>query len=136
MVDEEKHLQGYFTLAHKNLCVNSKSMSASIKRKFHNYAGDDEDGFFNVSAFLIAQLGRNFRSAKTMKIQGAQLLQLAMDKLRDAHNIVGGGVVFLECENHRKLLDFYQGEPHFFQWIVERESKSDNVCYQQLVRLF
>ncbi len=91
VLDEETRLLGYFTLAHKNLYVNSEQLSQTRKRRLRTFAGpDDGAGLFNVSAFLIAQLGRNFAIPPETGIQGDVLLHMAMKKLQEAQGIVGG----------------------------------------------
>ncbi len=135
VLDEETRLLGYFTLAHKNLYVNSEQLSQTRKRRLRTFAGpDDGAGLFNVSAFLIAQLGRNFAIPPEMGIKGDVLLHMAMTKLQEAQGIVGGGVVFLECEDEEKLLAFYQREPNCFIPIGQRIAQSDGTKYWQLIR--
>ncbi|MDD7297897.1 hypothetical protein [Fibrobacter intestinalis] len=31
-----------------------------------------------------------------------------MAKVKECQDVVGGGIVFLECENNTRLMDFYQ----------------------------
>lgn len=135
VLDEEKRLLGYFTLTHKNLYVNAVKLSQTRKRRLRAFAGpDDGAGLFNVSAFLIAQLGRNFAIPPEEGIKGDELLRMALTKLQEAQAIVGGGVVFLECEDEEKLLSFYQREPNCFIPIGERTALSDGTKYWQLLR--
>lgn len=134
VLNDAKQLLAYFTLTHKNLFVNAFGLSQTRKRKLRFFATSDGDvDVFHVSAFLIAQLGRNYSPTIKDGIHGDALLQMAMDKLREAQRLVGGGVVFLECENQAKLLAFYQREPNGFFPIGERLSDSDKIHYTQLV---
>jgi hypothetical protein len=48
--------------------------------------------------------------------------------------LVGGGVVFLECEDREKLLAFYRREPNCFEPIGERVAQDDCTKYLQLMR--
>ncbi len=135
VLDEEARLLGYFTLAHKNLYVNAEQLSQTRKRRLKTFAGsDDGAGLFNVSAFLIAQLGRNFAIPAESGVNGDELLRMAMSKLHEAQGIVGGGVVFLECEDEEKLLAFYQREPNCFIPIGQRIAQTDGTKYWQLLR--
>ena len=47
---------------------------------------------------------------------------------------IGGSIVYLECEDNKKLLDFYTNEYNHYILFNERFSKSDNVEYKQLLR--
>ena len=137
--DDSRNLLGYFSLTHKNLYVDATGLSQTRKRRLKTFASDSDDKdlkIFNVSAFLIAQLGRNFAYNREVSISGEALMDLAMSKLREAQSIIGGGVVFLECEDVSKLLDFYQREPQNFFLIGGRFSNKDGKYYHQLVRFF
>jgi predicted GNAT family N-acyltransferase len=67
------------------------------------------DGFSNTvqaaEAILIGQLGKNanYRS----DIAGQTILARALDTVYEIHELVGGRIVYLECEDHPKLIDFY-----------------------------
>ena len=135
VLDGENRLLGYFTLAHKNLCIKAECLSKNRQRRLRNCCGnDDGNGVFNVSAFLIAQLGKNFALSPQEGIAGDALLRLAMRKLCEAQLLVGGGVVFLECEDREKLLAFYRREPNCFEPIGERVAQDDCTKYLQLMR--
>ncbi len=139
VLDEERRLLGYFTITHKNLYVDAKELSQTRRRKLKTFACDSdgsEQDTFNVSAFLIAQLGRNFAYGRNSGISGDALMDMAMGKLREAQSIVGGGVVFLECEDEPKLLNFYQREPNNFFPIGRRVSIHDGKSYHQLIHFF
>jgi len=56
---------------------------------------------------LIAQLGKNYADGCDKLIKGADLLQMACDEVRTAQRIIGGKMVYLECEDTPKLIDFY-----------------------------
>ena len=55
--------------------------------------------------------------------------------LKDVQHTVGGGIAFLECENHPKLLDLYQNSHNAFQIYGERVAESQTK-YIQLMHLF
>lgn len=50
--------------------------------------------------------------------------------------INGGGVVFWECENRQKLLDFYQNEHNRFVVFGKRTETISGTEYIQLLRVF
>ena len=56
--------------------------------------------------------------------------------LEKAQYLVGGGLVFLECEGKPELLDFYTNSRNNFKVFGERFSDSENVKYIQLLRFF
>ncbi len=104
----EKYLVGYFTVASKYLCVSKDSISKSLAKKMNAH------GTFNsntreyiVPAPLIAQLGKNFADGNNYLISGAELLQMAVDKVKSIQEELGGKFVYLECETKEKLVQFY-----------------------------
>lgn len=104
----EKYLVGYFTVASKYLCVSKDSISKSLAKKMNVH------GTFNsntreyiVPAPLIAQLGKNFADGNNYLISGAELLQMAVDKVKSIQEELGGKFVYLECETKEKLVQFY-----------------------------
>lgn len=102
-------LAGYFTLANKIFCIDKSSLPnrkwKSRMAKFGQF--DKEIQRYTISAPLIGQLGKNFTNTYNNLITGDELLKLALDKVREMQNIVGGKIVYLECEEKEPLLDFY-----------------------------
>ena len=102
-------LAGYYTLANKiivikNTCKLSKTMRKCIARfGVYNQELDQRE----VSAPLIAQLGKNFRYKDNKIISGNDLLELATNSVRQALRLLGGRVVYLECEDIPYLIKFY-----------------------------
>ncbi len=68
----------------------------------------DEANGYEISAPLIAQLGKNYYSQYNDLISGGELLEMACDKVRNIHSMIGGKVAYLECEDHPKLVAFYE----------------------------
>jgi hypothetical protein len=60
-----------------------------------------------MSAYLIAQLGKNFAENDGKSIAGKELIKLAWDKIREIQYLGGGVVTFLEAENNADLISFY-----------------------------
>ncbi|MDE5818548.1 MAG: GNAT family acetyltransferase [Lachnospiraceae bacterium] len=127
-------LVGYFTLALKPLTVRGETVSNTVKRKLLRVSELDESSdTYTMSAYLIAQLGKNFTNGAEKKITGEELLVLAWDKIKEIQYLGGGMVTFLEAENEEKLLSFYRGN-HFSQFDT-RQTASDMDEPHELVQL-
>ena len=115
-------LVGYFTLALKPLTVRGETVSNTVKKKLLRVSEwDEKSDTYTMSAYLIAQLGKNFTNGADKKITGEELLVLAWNKIKEIQYLGGGVVTFLEAENEEKLLSFYRdnrfrslipGRPH------------------------
>ena len=102
-------LLGYFTLALKPLAVRGETVSNTVKRKLLRVSElDKKSDTYTMSAYLIAQLGKNYSENDGKMITGAELLGLAWDKIKATQYVFGGIVTFLEAENEEKLLSFYR----------------------------
>lgn len=133
--NEDKSLLGYFTIAIKPISVKADSFSNTMKRKIARVSEFDEDnGTYLLSAYLIAQLGKNFTNGTNEKIGGEQLLQVAVDTIKELQYMAGGMVVFLEAENDDKLMHFYEVENGFKRFDT-KEVKSDEMSMHTLVQL-
>ena len=69
---------------------------------------DEKWNKYIVAAPLIGQLGKNFSEGNDMLISGAELLNLAIEKVKLVQKEVGGKFVYLECEDNDKLKNFYR----------------------------
>ena len=69
---------------------------------------DKEEQTFNVAAYLIAQLGKNFNEKVKGQISGRELLETAIRQILNLQYHIGGMVVFVESENNEKLISFYE----------------------------
>lgn len=85
---------------------------------------------------MIAQFGRNYQDDILEPISGNELMDLAIDTLCLAQHIVGGGVIFLECEDQPKLLSFYENENNRYKRYGTRYSEKDDRAYIRLLRFF
>lgn len=133
--NEQMQLVGYFTLTHKAISVPQSSISKTLAKKIRNYSRYEEaTDSFEISAFLIAQFGKNFTLDNPSDISGTELMSTVLMILRQIQKMIGGSVVFLECEHEPKLVSFYQNEQNNFHMYGERLS-ADNVEYYQLLRL-
>ena len=111
---EEGQIIGYFTITIKPITVNGDSFSNTVKKKIARVSEQDEEsGNYSLSAYLIAQLGKNYKDGANEKISGDQLLGLAIEKIKELQYMAGGMVVFLEAENEEKLIHFYENKNGF-----------------------
>lgn len=137
LIDTEGRILGIFALAHKALQVMGKGLSGTVRKKIQRYAQiDDETGEFTLSAFLIGQFGKNYQYPEALPLNGIQLMDAAFGILEKVQHEIGGGVVYLECEEKPKLLEFYQSEKNKFRVFGERYSEKDGVKYIQLLKMF
>ena len=81
--------------------------------------------------YLIAQIGKNFAIPKERRINGHDLLDLAIEKFDTAKRILGGKLVMIGREvEESKLLEFYKANG-FKSWTTRRNAK-DGVVYDQM----
>lgn len=129
---EQKELLGYFTLALKPLAVRGETVSNNTKKKLLRVSElNEKSDTYTMSAYLIAQLGKNFANDKDGKISGKDLLELAWMVIEEAQYMLGGMVVFLEAEPHEQLISFY--EANRFQKFDTRQTKGEE--QHELVQL-
>ena len=131
---EDVRLLGYFTLALKPLTVRGETVSNTMKRKLLRISElDEKSDTYTMSAYLIAQVGKNFSESGGTEITGAELLKLAWDKIKEIQYLGGGVVTFLEAENEEKLLSFYRNNR--FSQFDTRQTASDAEESHELVQL-
>lgn len=135
LTPEEGQIIGYFTITIKPITVNGECFSNTVKKKIARVSElDEESGNYSLSAFLIAQLGKNFKDGANEKISGEQLLGLAIEKIKELQYMAGGMVVFLEAENQEKLIDFYEAKNGFKRFDTKK-IKSGTAETHTLVQL-
>lgn len=124
---QEKHvLVGYYTLATKNIAVSQKKLSSTLYKKISKFGTYNAlNKCYDIPAPLIAQLGKNFNYKDNKLIKGKELLKMALDRIREVQRLVGGKVVYLECEDKECLKDFYSenGFFEFDQRMLESDEK-------------
>lgn len=128
---------GYFTIALKPLSVRGETVSNTMKKKLLRISElDDNLDTYTMSAYLIAQLGKNYTNGANKKITGKELIELAWTVIEDAQYMLGGIVVFLEAENAKKLLSFYR-DNRFSQFDTRPTASNTNEVHEliQLLRL-
>ena len=137
VMDENGKLAAIFALTHKAVKIKDEILSSTLRKRIKRYAQLDEDtSSYMVSAFLIAQFGKNYEEREGESVNGNSLMDDAMDILAAVQHDVGGGVVYLECEDKPQLLSFYQNDNNFFRVFGERYSEVDQTKYIQLLRFF
>lgn len=92
---------------------------------------------FNLAAYLIAQLGKNYNNGANERISGKELLGLAIRQIQQLQYLAGGMVIFLEAANEEKLLSFYR-ENGFQQFDTRLTDSSKGEPHEliQLLKLF
>lgn len=124
---------GYFTLTHKSILLNNKGLSNTVQGKLERYSRrDKKTGNYMASAFLLAQFGKNYGVEHGKRIRGAELMKLANDVLSDIQRRIGGGIVYLDCEDKPELIGFYTKEN--FKRFDDRFSEDDKQKYIQFMR--
>ena len=125
---EDGELLRYFTIALR------EKVSNTVKRKLLRISElDEETQTYTMSAYLIAQLGKNFANGADKRITGEELLEAAWNKIEEIQYRAGGVVTFLEANNEDKLLDFYKDNR--FQKFDTRKTVSNNEELHELVQL-
>lgn len=127
-------LVGYFTIALKPLTVRAETVSNTVKRKIKRISEfDEQTKSYTMSAYLIAQIGKNYTNDAHKRITGSELLELAWNVIEDMQYMGGGMVVFLEANNEERLLTFYQDNK--FRQFDTRLKTSDPENKHELIQL-
>lgn len=129
---------GYFTLANKIFCMDKSGFpSKSWRKRLAKFSQFDPSiGRYTLSAPLIGQLGKNYSHSYNQLITGDELLKLALDKVREMQMIVGGRIVYLECEDKPSLIDFYSrnGFVNFGKRTLDRD-ETDSISGEYLIQM-
>lgn len=134
---DDGELLGYFTIALKPLTVRGETVSNTTRKKLLRISElDEETQTYTMSAYLIAQLGKNFTNGANEKITGAELLEAAWNKVEEIQYQAGGIVTFLEANDDTKLLSFYN-ENKFVKFDTRQTTSKGKDSYElvQLLRL-
>ncbi len=134
VIDMKKgNLLGYFTLTNKIVKIPLSILTNTKKRHIERYAKFDKVmNAYPVSAFLIAQFGKNYALNEENRISGNDLMKLVDRELYEVQYRIGGGLKFLECEPDVKLIKFYQNQN--FVPFDNRVSEKDQTEYVQLMK--
>lgn len=120
-------LVGYFALATKYFHIDAKKpggISKTLFKRIKKFAVHDKElGKQIIAAPLIGQLGKNYSNNYDKLITGDELLKIACDTVHEALRIIGGKLVYLECEDTPALINFY--EDNGFYNFGRRELEGD-----------
>lgn len=130
----DAELVGYFAITIKPITVKAEQFSNTTKKKLARVSAlDEKNHTYTLAAYLIAQLGKNYRDGANGHITGEELLGLAIEKIKQLQYLVGGMVVFLETFNEEKLLSFYRDKG--FQQFDSRLTEPASQEPQELIQL-
>ena len=131
---EDAELLGYFAITIKPITVNSEPFSNTTRRKLARVSElNEQNHTYNLAAYLIAQLGKNYQNGANERITGEELLELAIQQVQQMQYLAGGMVVFLEANNEEKLLEFYHNNG--FQQFDSRLTESKDSEQHELIQL-
>lgn len=101
-------LVGYYTLSTKAFNVTRAAISKSLSKRINKFATYDNDWkSYILPAPLLAQIGKNFTNNYNSLISGDELLAIAVNDVKMIQQIAGGKVLYLECEDKTRLIEFY-----------------------------
>jgi len=103
----EDRLVAYFTLAQKFISCSQVFLPRAMKDRIKRFA-PLVNGYYTIPAVLLAQMGKNFTDGLDKLISGEDLLSLALDVVGIVHTLIGGRIIFVECEDVRALRSFYE----------------------------
>jgi hypothetical protein len=131
--DDHPVLVGYYSLAMKNMFIKEQDIPSKSRRKRLEKFGDyfDQLQGFIIPAPLIAQLGKNDLYADRVPITGKDILDFALQHIVAMQRDFSGKMAFLECEDHPKLISFYETNG-FFRISTEAARDPDELI--QMVR--
>ena len=130
--DETGLFVGYFTLTHKPLTIPAAGLSTTSLKRIRRFSKPDSGGeTYTLSAYLVAQIGKNATLSKRERIGGVQLLELAKNEIRAAQERVGGQMVFLEMEHGNAFLESFYHDNGFVT-LGQRNSEEDKAIYDQM----
>ena len=133
---DDAEFVGYFTLTHRPISISAEGLSKSMCKRISNHARlDESSNEFPVSAFLLAQIGKNFAVDNGSRITGKELISLSLDSINGIRRLIGGGVVYLDCEDKPKLRAFYESDGVGFRLFGERISEMDGIRYLQYLKI-
>lgn len=135
LLDEESNLVAIYALTHKAISINGNLLNESVLKKLRKYAlPEPNTNNFLVSAFLIAQFGKNSSNKNCKQRIGNEIMQSVFEFIKKVQNQIGGRIIYLECEDKKELLDFYTNEQNRFSIFGERFSE-DGILYKQLLKI-
>ena len=105
-------LVGYFALAAKYFHIDAGQhgkIGSNLRKRINKFVNYDASiQKYIVPAPLIGQLGKNYKNSYNELISGDELLQIACETVKEGQRILGGKLVYLECEDVPSLIRFYE----------------------------
>ena len=131
--EDFERIVAYYTLVCKPLSVMADELGDDSRKSLEEFCRlNEQRQCYDFSAYLIAQLGRNYAQDLTETISGDELMEVILDHLRRMRINLGGNVAFVEYERgNAKLLDYYTRNG-----FVSMHSKSDSGENDKLAQLF
>lgn len=104
------YLWAYYTLTNKIFTVRSTArLSAKLRSRLSRFARHNQELHqYELSIQLIGQLGRNSTNHYDALITGAELLEMASERIRVMQMCAGGKFAYLECADIPALVRFYE----------------------------
>lgn len=95
MDKEQLIFSGYYTLANKFVSISNNLLSKTLQKRISKFSQYDKQlQRYLVSMPLIAQLGKNFASEKTVTaLSGTDLLSLACKRVMQAQKLIGANYI-------------------------------------------
>ncbi|WP_088815534.1 MULTISPECIES: GNAT family acetyltransferase [Listeria] len=105
-------IAGYFSLSSKSLVIPKKhyqKLNISMKKRLMSFGAKSDLENYQTTGFLLGQLGKNCSTIaqKAESVTGEELLALVYKTVKQIHMLVGGRILYLECENNPKIIQFY-----------------------------
>ncbi len=105
---------GYFALANKHFHIDTDKINSKYRKQIKKFGTlDNALNKYILSAPLIGQLGKNYTNDYNKLITGDELLNVACATVKEAQRLIGGRLVYLECENSLSLINFYKRNGFF-----------------------
>ena len=134
VVSDHDDIVGLFTLANKIATFPIEGLSKSQEKRLQRFATLDSTGeYYTSPAILIAQFSKNSNLKQEHSIKGSELMLIALDKIRQVQELIGGKIVWLECESdNENALAFYSSNDIDFKEFSRRESAEGTLYIQML----
>lgn len=135
LLDEYSRVLAIFAITHKAVQIWGKIFLLRCKKDTAVCTKNEKTDEYALSAFLIGQFGKNYQHKDAPVPDGGKMMEAVLTILKHVQREIGGGVVYLECEEKPELLNFYQNEKNRFRKFGERLSEKENVNYIQMLRI-
>lgn len=101
-------LAGYYTISPKTINIKKSVLSNRLQSRISKFIQYNNDlKVYSSSVLLIGQLGKNFTNNINKQLSGDTLLDKAFEQIKFIQKLSGGRIVYLECDEHKKLKEFY-----------------------------